>query len=206
MPISKGGRSDLDNITIMCNDCQQRKADNIWPGLVSLWQEEYENGRPPLPPLSYKIDINETRYTTMTTSFPSQHPQKSPTPLPPIKPVWQQRADEIEHKFQELSRELRSEIIKLHNRIDSLEKEIEQGGGKSRKPKDTINQQIVDFLKQYPGLKFNTGSIGGNIGLQADRISGRLSAMVGHGIIKAEKLKGHSAMYWVEKEDTNEQV
>ena len=96
-------------------------------------------------------------------------------------------------KLEERVDKLITDHLELRLRVGALE-----SGGQTGLT-DTLGTKIVEFLKQYPGLKFNTGSIAANVGSTSMKMSDKLKVLVGRGVIKGEKKDGLSAMFWWEE-------
>ena len=86
-------------------------------------------------------------------------------------------------------------IGQLEVRLAALEESVIAGPP----VKDDISLRAVGFLKQYPGIKFNTGTVSANLGLQSYQVTDKLKNLANKQVIKTEKQDGVSAMYWYEE-------
>lgn len=123
-------------------------------------------------------------------------------PVPAVEPEnpWERNIIQL-HKSVEGLTELLSKFSEITNaRLNLVEDRITnlESDRTPSKSKDEVADQILAFLKQYPGLKFNTGTIAANIGSHSLKISDKLKGMVGRGLIKFEKKDKLSAMFWYE--------
>lgn len=180
IPVSRGGKGKIDNITIMCVTDQHLKADAIWPDLISLAEEQEIMGVPYHPNIPLEEQKQERE------QIMAQMPNLPPTGSAYIKTeVFNELAHRV-RKLEDMHSELTARMEDLEARADGVV------------TKDQTTHKILAFLKQFPGVKFNAGTIGANIDTHTSKLSDRLRALGGKGVIKMEKADGHSAMFWVE--------
>lgn len=214
IPASQGGPGTLNNITILCEECQRFKGDSYWPFLISLGEEQLrKHGGPPTPfirRVKAPFHIEKLR-ENMNIEKPEPLTQRIVVP-PQVSPKIidhsvNERIDRLEQlvvdsakAYQELERDLRVAFDRI--------KVLEDMKGVSSPTLDPLYVQIVDLLKSYHGLKMNTGTIAENLGTNSMKISDKLKTLVLRGLVKTEKREGASAMFWWEAptEATTEEV
>lgn len=200
VPFAYGGMGTMDNMTILCEPCQQRKGCQYWGGLKSLAQEEKESGVKPDPEETQRIESE--RLAIMAT------PATPDIPIPSqSKAVWQVQREMITDLSNRLNRAI-ERIDQLEKRNDKLTVRVQEleiaGATRSLTKRDEWGEKILEFLKEYPGVKFNSGTLAANLGTESKFISDKLKTMVGRGKIKGEKGEGLSAMFWIEKKEDSE--
>lgn len=189
IPVSMGGLGNRENLTILCEDCQKLKANKLWPFLISLAEEERQakmgmHHNKPKPPHRRNLGGFSPVRLERELSTAEGKPE-GPKPTPPS-----------------VTYDVQSTLASLLKRMHEAEARVEILEGKLRayqeKPEGE-QAKIMEFLKQFPGVKFNSGSIASNTGTVSMKISDKLKAMAGRGLIKFEKLDGLSAMFWYEE-------
>lgn len=90
--------------------------------------------------------------------------------------------------------DLEARVKALTARVTTLE------AGTTRGP-DDLNQQIMELLRQHPGLKFTPYTVAGNIGQTNSSVSKRLRRMVEQGLIAAEGEEGRTRTYYLPSDD-----
>lgn len=188
----------MDNMTILCKDCQQRKGNSWWDGLVSLWQEEQANGRPPSVEELEKIE-SEKRHLM-------GNPGSGSLPALKSKPVWEIQQEKINDLFSLINRldQKINAIQAAHAKLEARLSTLASRSGPGRRP-DEISAKTLAFLKAHPGLKFNSGTVAANIQSDSKTVSSRLKTLFGRGLVHAEKVSEMSAMYWCDKEEKGEE-
>lgn len=81
----------------------------------------------------------------------------------------------------------------MSDRIDALE------AGKKATKVDELGEKILAWISQYPGVKFNAGTISTNIDETVARVSGKVRIMANNGLLMTEKTNGSHATFWMEK-------
>jgi hypothetical protein len=99
--------------------------------------------------------------------------------------------------------ELKANFGILESRIEALDFRVHTLETGRAPASDELGDKIVAFLKKFPGIKFNTGSIAANVGSSALKLSDKLKRMAERGLVQHEKLEGHSAMYWYEEKKSD---
>jgi hypothetical protein len=96
-------------------------------------------------------------------------------------------------------REIKGRLEDLEVRVETLENRVGYLEGAQPVNKDETTTMILDFLKENAGIKFNTGTLAGNLGIATARLSEKLRALATKNLIKTHKLEGQSTMFWIEK-------
>ncbi len=89
-----------------------------------------------------------------------------------------------------------NQISSILERLAALEARMTILESSKTPVSDELGDKILVFLKEFPGIKFNTGSIAANIGMPTMKLSDKLRKMAEKNLIRSEKEEGHSAMYW----------
>lgn len=92
-------------------------------------------------------------------------------------------------------------IKRLESRVDILTARVhmlELGAGTLHST-DELADKIMEFLKCHKGIKFNTGTVAANINGKSERVSAKLRTLSSHGLLKYDKIEGHSQMFWYEE-------